>query len=489
MTQSFDEVHVISDLHFGGKKGFQIFDQGRELAALIGYLKMRETKKLALVLNGDIVDFLAEEPPTYLDTEGAVQKLQRIFTAPAFAPVWDALAEFVKKAGRHLVLVLGNHDVELALPAVQEAIMFRLCGNSAASRGRVLFAIDGAGFACQVGGRNVLCLHGNEVDTWNVVDYAALLDTRRAINRVAVVPEWEPNAGTKLVIDVMNPIKRQFPFVDLLKPETSAVPAMLVALDSGVIGKLHKMGPVLSRLARDSVRRSLGFLSAEIDEERVSEDSEIALRDMLSASYKGIDYSKAETVDELLDRVENLIQSGEDDQYQSLAAEPEMLGITGVIVDRILRRSPAENLRESLGKWLGSDKTFDHDQKDETYRKLDEAVGPEVDFLVAGHTHLERSIPRGNGSGAYFNSGTWIRLIKLEREVLRSKSKFAKVFERIEAGTMEALDKPTGLVLRRPTVVSIEKEGQGVIGELRRVRLSGNGIAVLKPVAGSRQVR
>ena len=36
---------------------------------------------------------------------------------------------------------------------------------------------------------------------------------------------WRPNAGTRLVVEVMNNFKRRYPFVDLLKPEaTAAVP-------------------------------------------------------------------------------------------------------------------------------------------------------------------------------------------------------------------------------------------------------------------------
>ena len=47
-----------------------------------------------------------------------------------------------------------------------------------------------------------------------------------------------------------------------------------------------------------------------------------------------------------------------------------------------------------------------------------ESIAPEVDFVVAGHTHLARSLPRKKGEGFYFNSGTWIRLIRLTDPVI-----------------------------------------------------------------------
>ncbi len=36
------------------------------------------------------------------------------------------------------------------------------------------------------------------------------------------VTEWTPNAGSKLVIHVMNEVKRKHAFIDLLKPEKKA---------------------------------------------------------------------------------------------------------------------------------------------------------------------------------------------------------------------------------------------------------------------------
>ena len=35
---SFDELYVISDLHLGGKPGFQIFNSGKELKQFVEHL-------------------------------------------------------------------------------------------------------------------------------------------------------------------------------------------------------------------------------------------------------------------------------------------------------------------------------------------------------------------------------------------------------------------------------------------------------------------
>ncbi len=98
----YDELHVVSDLHLGGEikdgRNFQIFNQGERLGKFITNLAERPVGKIGLVLNGDIVDFLAESPGCYLDTENAIRKLGRVYTDKAFIDVWNALSEFIKLA-------------------------------------------------------------------------------------------------------------------------------------------------------------------------------------------------------------------------------------------------------------------------------------------------------------------------------------------------------------------------------------------------------
>ncbi len=65
---SFDELYIISDLHLGGQQGFQIFNSGNELERLTKHLRtLSSEKKIALVINGDLVDFLAEKPSLHFD--------------------------------------------------------------------------------------------------------------------------------------------------------------------------------------------------------------------------------------------------------------------------------------------------------------------------------------------------------------------------------------------------------------------------------------
>lgn len=448
--RQFDELYVISDLHLGGAAGFQIFDQAHELRAFLDSLakganaKSAAEKSVALVINGDLVDFLADEKASAFDPEGAVGKLETIFKEKAFLPVWDGLRVFVKTPGRTLVITLGNHDVELALPWVRERLIFELANDDEAARGRIVLAFDGSGFRCKVRNTRVLCVHGNEVDAWNMIDYERL----RVIGRNLVLGQpaetWVPNPGTRLVVNVMNQIKRRHPFVDLLKPETEAVVPILVALDAAKEAEILEIGSVAAQRAWDQVRHYFGFLG---EEQRPMFAPPLASRG--TRSFQPMTSLAA------LRRAEKQMQDGVDPfDLISRAALSQQLGwgdwVSGAL-SAIRFRPREESLRKVLGG-LQQDMSFELSTKDETFDRLDKLSGSQIDIVIAGHTHLERSIRRGTARGHYYNSGTWVKLMKLTEQQLSIDAEFRKFFEAVEsldAGNLEPY------VFRTCTVVRV----------------------------------
>jgi UDP-2,3-diacylglucosamine pyrophosphatase LpxH len=472
-----DQLHVVSDLHIGGAPGRQGFNQGAALAAVIDHLAAVDGGRVGLVLNGDIVDFLADEAAVYLDPAGAGKKLAAVFADPAFEPVWSALARFVRAEGRVLVLVLGNHDVELALPEVQDQLLARLAGGDAAARGRVRVAMDGAGYACTVGGQRVLCVHGNDVDPFNPVDHAALLRVVAALKGGKEPPAWEPNAGTRLVVDVMNGIKKTYPFVELLKPPGVVIPSILVALPARLHAPLLEFAKITLRLAYDRGRGAGdGFLSGSAGAMPSIEgiDGYRAL-DMLT---RGGAPSPRETAPGEVERA--LLRQADQDFAAGIrpvdATELEggegMLGMGGLLADAFLRRDTRENLRQALAGLLGQDRSFETGTRDYAFAAHDGRVGRDVRFVIAGHTHLERAVPRARG-GMYYNSGTWMRVLRIPPESLVSSGAFEPVYQALAAGRLDDLDALPGLVIQRRTVVSVWTEGGAVNGELRHARAAG----------------
>ncbi|MCC6873663.1 MAG: metallophosphoesterase [Sandaracinaceae bacterium] len=447
---TYDEIYSVSDLHLGGEgSGAQIFDSGSLLADTIRLVADRAGagKRVALVLNGDIVDFLAEPGARYFDAVGAPAKLARIAADPAFAPVFTALAELTARERARLVLVLGNHDVELALPAVRD-VLLSLVAKSDAAAGRVRIAMDGTGYACSAGGASTYFVHGNDVDPWNPVDQSALRRAITASNTASTIAPWEPNGGTQLVVDVMNGVKARYPFVDLLKPESKPLFAILLALDPGLVGKLGGIAKAWLTRQRTAPRlegalESVSGLEALETDAELTEDRALAIL------------------------LEDLAPAAQE-------AALEVVRVFGVV-----------DLRKALVKWLRGDRTFDPSAEDDQFRALDARVGAHVRFVVTGHTHLCRAIKRKNG-GAYFDSGTWARLIGLTGAMLADDPSFEPVFGALGKGTMAALDAFPDLVRRRPTVVCLAPDGAGqVFGELRIAKRGPDGVT-LEPLAGTR---
>jgi UDP-2,3-diacylglucosamine pyrophosphatase LpxH len=463
----FDELYVISDLHLGGTAGFQIFNSGAEVEKLVNHLSTwAPDRKVALVINGDVVDFLAERPARYFDPELAVDKLNRIVNDPAFVPVWQALQTFVGTSNRSLILTLGNHDVELALPWVRARLLDILSKGNEAARGRITLSFEGAGFLCRVGNAEVLCVHGNEVDDWNVTDH----ETIRRIGRDAVhglpVESWIPNAGTQLVVDVMNNLKSRYPFIDLLKPEMEGVVPTLLALAPDQRDKLRAIAATARRLVWDKVRRTMGFLSGEeFPSEGGGVPAGLAVAELSSQGYA--DMLLAEADERMRHGVPPLSLIPGD-------ARGDYLGASAAVMRFFRGEESSEVLREALEQ-LQEDRSFDITTEDDTFRRLDERIAGEIDFVIAGHTHLERALRRKKGKGWYYNSGTWVRLIRLDKDVLRDKARFQEVFGAFKEGTMAALDEFSGLVLRRLTVVALWSDAGGTHGELRHVGLSSAG--------------
>lgn len=148
-------VVVISDLHLGGAAP-AMCSRPDVLAAFIEQMPSicRRDEQVELVIAGDFVDFLALEPVRAWtgDEHEAVRKLGALVSDPRFSAVFDALGCFIQ-AGHRLTILVGNHDVELALPRVQEALLEAV---GAASH-NVAFVDDGRAY--RIG--NALIEHGN----------------------------------------------------------------------------------------------------------------------------------------------------------------------------------------------------------------------------------------------------------------------------------------------------------------------------------------
>ncbi len=488
----YDDLYVISDLHMGGKPGFQIMNRGQRLATFIRQLAARPTaeaaRRVGLVINGDAIDTLAEDFDGYIAVNEAERILERLFEDHAFAPVWSALAAFVRQSRGRLVFTLGNHDIELAFPVVQYLIRRRLAGDDDAASGRIEFAVDGAGYACVVGHSRIFCTHGNDVDGWNLIDHGALTKVVRDLNAGVRfdAAAWTPNAGTRLVRDVMNQVKLHHPWIELLKPEKNVVLGVLLTLDPGVVRNLPALVPVAWRRGIGELQRN-GFLSVVEGSQATAAAEAAGWRDAVGPQLQHmIDGAKsnyamaahgqaASVVDPMLLEVERQLAAGTA-VADSLNDLEGTLGWRGMLLDRLRSVDRIDALRRALLDWHADDRSSELTDQDETYRRTLAHVGPDVDVIVTGHTHLERAIvTRGH---AYYNTGTWTRLIRLPEALLKDPSQFARMYKLLDRATLADLDTATvgmsdgwtvPLVADVTTALQITARGGSMVASLGHV--------------------
>ena len=430
------DVFVISDLHIGGQyagngegRGFRINTHIDVLTNFIDELRLRaqNTERYTeLVINGDFVDFLAEETlgdtrwqAFISDQEEAIEAFKAITNRDkAF---FDALRSALQ-AGVSLILLLGNHDVELSLPAVRAHLLKTLdIRNGAQFR----FIYDGEAYV--IG--DALIEHGNRYDGFNVIDHDRLRRHRSAKSRQLTLREnakFHPPPGSQLVELVMNPIKKDYGFIDLLKPETEAVVPLLIALEPGFtrdierIWNLYRLSDLAKQHApsapawpaRASDIRAVGGVGA--DESKVSELQGLLAKHM-GENELGRLLKLMRQVNEESTEAAQRISFRDDARY---AWSLLKVATTG---DWERRRQVLLDALRVLQNDTSFERSIETDQYLVHAKKL-AAAGFRV--IVFGHTHLAKEVVLENGA-PYLNTGTWADLMCVPNEILNAPTDFA----------------------------------------------------------------
>jgi UDP-2,3-diacylglucosamine pyrophosphatase LpxH len=483
-------LFIISDLHLGGRPdlrddagritqpGYQICHAHADLVEFIRWVATQgKGPEVELVINGDLVDFLADDDlddatlraQIWTADEGlAIRKLDRIVKRARIGVeegVFEALRDFLA-AGHRLTLLLGNHDVELSLPAVRRRLAELLGGDTA----RLQFIYDGEAYV--VG--TVLIEHGNRYDHWNMINYSALRQERSMRSRRLPVLQQhakeryfvEP-AGTYLVIHFMNRIKSRYRFIDLLKPETDTVLPLLLALEPDyrpLLDDLVKAAPVALKAVKQLVcpahkeptlPRDPGYMrdDAEVladgggpmidwdDPPNLAApagafpDEEFELREHFVPDMDAsLDRVLAETLGEdadyfrapapgpgepLSDREQT--RGPEDWLKARIAQLAETAKSASRLFSLFTARTEEQRLRQlhaALRRLPCNDHGFDLKRELPEYFEAAKAIAKAGQFEVVtyGHTHLPKEAALGtdeNGLPRYFNTGTWCDVMRL----------------------------------------------------------------------------
>ncbi|WP_437708680.1 hypothetical protein WMF45_30915 [Sorangium sp. So ce448] len=421
------KVYVISDLHLGGRpataqdRGFRMMKHPDELAAFIRGLPAKRTATTAveLVINGDFVDFLAHDHggakpwKAFAYEKGEALRAFEAIAGGADKPVFEALAELTKTC--RLTVMLGNHDLELSLPEVREALLKKLGDAPSAN---VRFQYDGE--ALEVG--DALIEHGNAHDPSNAVDFNGLRYLRAIRSRGHLDPDMQRRAfrappGSELVASVMNPLKERYAFIDLLKPESEALFSLLVAIEPDARGELDKLAKLIRGVAQNLIPKPgfpvhLANVSASAAEAMAKEAAEEGALDALmakavppgaavpaaAAPHAGVtltDVSFASWMDSKIGFWRSFVERGE-------ASLPERLPALRRAF-RALEGDPTWRTDVESGKRY-------QDAACELARSSGNRRG--YRFVVFGHTHHAKRQDLPNEGAVYLNSGTWANLLR-----------------------------------------------------------------------------
>lgn len=436
-----------------GRIGSQICRSAAELTHFVDWVTGESQAKdftgvTELIINGDMVDFLSPEQAApskewISDQQAAILRLEGIITRSRSGGPrgpFEALAEFLQKDRTELTMLLGNHDVELALPAVREhlekvfgsATRFRLiCDGEALVRGRVLIE------------------HGNRYDSWNALSYNGLREERSHLSRGLRVDEgrrkerfFRPPAGTLMVVYAINTVLAESPFLNLLKPETGAAIPLLLALEPnlrGVLNNILSLAPVAARkkaakLESPAVPVNRDNLTADVGSRNI-DSLEKLLRPMLG---KDADLFLAPTAAPLgaaagLKDARDWIRAKAAEIAAAWQSRPKLGAVArAAVLEQKIK------LLEVAFRPLQGERTFEliHEQAEYLAAAAALLETNQFDVVVFGHTHLPKRIEvarRSGKSGFYLNTGTWADTMRLPPEVFAGgdvgRAAIRKLFE------------------------------------------------------------
>jgi UDP-2,3-diacylglucosamine pyrophosphatase LpxH len=414
-----------------------------------------------LVINGDIVDFLAEDRGEAAAWTGFVadgNQAAAMFTTIARRDqvFFDALGRFLAR-GHRLVVLLGNHDVELALPTVRLAF----AGCVGATSAHDIVFVDGAE-AYLIG--DALIEHGNRYDEWNVVDHVGLMRLRAFQSRRQAVPPdraFEISAGSEMVGSVINPVKARYKFVDLLKPEVDAVVPMLLAVAPESRSYLSVIAKRRQHAGQHRLRKATLPASQDIAS---AGDADDPLRAALAATLHG-------DVDRFLAGLGETTSGATSMDLDGDIASWTERGRQAIGLARLALSRGTETFEGRLPALLMALRVLQTDQSfnrgTETLAEYDtasrELAQRGIRYVVFGHTHLARDVDLGGGR-RYFNSGTWADLLEVPQEILSGPPSEALSALREFAGDLAA-NRLKNHVRFCPTYVRLLVNEAGLVAE------------------------
>jgi len=186
---------IISDIEMGKGDVMDDFSDDQHLVEFIQQISEEKDAKTYLVLNGDVFDFLKMdykgEYPRYITENISLWKLDQIYKT--HARVFRALAEFLRHKNHEVKFILGNHDIDMVWPKIQEKLRVMLENQERVSFG---FLFDDEDLHVE---------HGHSLDPFFQHDFDKPFEHFRG-EKILNLP-----VGCQIVFNYIVPFKKKFP--------------------------------------------------------------------------------------------------------------------------------------------------------------------------------------------------------------------------------------------------------------------------------------
>ena len=209
---------VVSDLHMGaGHAPGQVnphddFFLDERFAELVGYYNDGHYRdaEVELIINGDFFDLLKVPVdgvwPDEVTEAVSMNKLKSCIDGhPA---VIDALRAFIETPGKRITYLPGNHDMDFHFAGCRRLFCAAITGRP--EDPRLKFVVNADRYELPEG---VQVIHGHQYEPIHSFNYEEIVLTKDLDQPVLNLP-W----GSFFVLNVVNPLKYERPYLDQVRP-------------------------------------------------------------------------------------------------------------------------------------------------------------------------------------------------------------------------------------------------------------------------------
>jgi UDP-2,3-diacylglucosamine pyrophosphatase LpxH len=423
-------IIVVSDLHISAAP-LEDFDEEIE-GHFVRFLESDLAVRLypvTLVVNGDFLDFVQAPPyvgpalisatddgiPLCFTESQSCSKLSAIYESHQLT--FRAISLFLLAMPEHLLVILpGNHDPDFFWPKVRNDFIRFISEKNPELSDQIVFQLHREYRPPEC--TEVWIEHGHQYDPIN--SFFSGSQSRWSEQTPPIFDDGEVKRlyaclGTRFLIECLNDLDAQYPFVDNVKPFSRFLRLFLVSTGSVHFGPLKaaiaawRVAHYLSQLAIDHPADLLGIQNIE---EKGKVDLILRLKTL--ARQKDVTfallneaYPSEWDLGLLLDKPDE-----QDNILAWLQNNPELIkDNSNAFAGEVLSLDPSDDSYLSLTKGFSLDETAL--LMNAATKILDPSLDQQATIVVMGHTH-ER-VDREHGLN-YLNTGSWTRYYRFDEQ-------------------------------------------------------------------------